>query len=206
MPQIDVWYDRIEVEQLHQYAKKENEEALDQLIESRARKAHQSWCVEEAHHDWSKVDGGSPKIRHTGPIGSATPPRQILQSVLAEYHKSVPDHLENLLTRYDAVDAVRQVVGVGSVGMRVFLTLLEERRSGDPLFLQIKQAGPSVYEQFLGKSKYENHGARVVQGQHLIQSATDMFVGWTTFQYSPIGSGSGLLRPAVPGRQGHPEG
>jgi hypothetical protein len=79
------------------------------------------------------------------------------------------------------VDAVRQVVGVGSVGMRVFLTLLEERRTGDPLFLQVKQAGPSVYERFLGPSKYTNHGSRVVHGQRMIQSASDMFVGWTSF-------------------------
>lgn len=109
-----------------------------------------------------------------------------MRVVLSKYHESVPDHLENLLSRYDAVDAVRQVVGVGSVGMRVFLTLLEERRTGDPLFLQVKQAGPSVYEQFLGRSKYDNHGARVVHGQHLIQSATDMFVGWTSFEWPEL--------------------
>jgi len=71
-------------------------------------------------------------------------------------------------------------VGVGSVGMRVYLTLLEERRTLDPFFLQIKQAGPSVYEQFLQPSEYGHHGQRVINGQRMIQSATDMFVGWTT--------------------------
>ena len=75
---------------------------------------------------------------------------------------------------------VRQIVGVGSVGMRVYLVLLVERRTGDPFFLQIKQAVPSVYERFLGGSPYGNHGERVINGQRMIQSATDMFVGWTT--------------------------
>ena len=57
--------------------------------------------------------------------------------------------------------------------------LLVERRTGDPFFLQIKQAAPSVYERFLGDSPYGNHGQRVINGQRMIQSATDMFVGWT---------------------------
>ncbi|HEY9310931.1 DUF2252 domain-containing protein [Williamsia sp.] len=184
-PQIDVWYDKIEVEQLLKYAKKENEEALDQLIESKAKKRTSRGASKKL---LTTVEGRrqiteEPPYR-THRLGDEAEP--ILQSVLAEYHKSVPDHLEHLLSRYDPVDAVRQVVGVGSVGMRVFLTLLEERRSGDPLFLQVKQAGPSVYEQFLGKSKYENHGERVVRGQRLIQSASDMFVGWTSFQYPEL--------------------
>ena len=84
------------------------------------------------------------------------------------------------MTRFDIADTVRQVVGVGSVGMRVYLVLLVERRTGDPFFLQIKQAVPSVYERFLGSSPYGNHGQRVINGQRMIQSSTDMFVGWTT--------------------------
>jgi Uncharacterized protein conserved in bacteria (DUF2252) len=64
--------------------------------------------------------------------------------------------------------------------MLVYLVLLEGRGGNDPLFLQVKQAGPSVYEAYLRKSRYRNHGARVVNGKRLIQSATDMFVGWTT--------------------------
>jgi uncharacterized protein (DUF2252 family) len=86
----------------------------------------------------------------------------------------------SFLTRFDIADTVRQIVGVGSVGMRVYLVLLVERRTGDPFFLQIKQAVPSVYERFLGGSPYGNHGQRVINGQRMIQSATDMFVGWTT--------------------------
>jgi len=100
--------------------------------------------------------------------------------IAATYRDSVPDHVWSLLSRFDIVDAVRQVVGVGSVGMLVYLVLLEERRTLDPFFLQIKQAGPSVYEKFLEPSRYPHHGQRVIKGQRMIQSATDIFVGWTT--------------------------
>lgn len=185
MPQIDVWYDKVGVEQLVEYATTDNEAEIDALIESRAKKR----TGRVASKKLTALVDGKRTITEDPPyrvhrLGDAA--ETILRDVLDMYHNSVPDHLDNLLTRYDAVDAVRQVVGVGSVGMRVFLTLLEERRTGDPLLLQIKQAGPSVYEQFLGKSKYENHGARVVHGQHMIQSATDMFVGWTTFKWDEL--------------------
>ena len=92
----------------------------------------------------------------------------------------MPEERRYLLDRFSVVDVVRQVVGVGSVGMRVYLVLLQGRDRTDPLFLQIKQAGPSVYEPYCGASRYANHGQRVVVGQRFIQSATDIFVGWTS--------------------------
>jgi hypothetical protein len=70
------------------------------------------------------------------------------------------------------------VVGVGSVGMVVYLVLLEGRSGADPLFLQCKQAGPSVYEPYLRPAAHANHGERVIAGKRMVQSATDMFVGW----------------------------
>jgi uncharacterized protein (DUF2252 family) len=73
---------------------------------------------------------------------------------------------------------VRQVVGVGSVGMVVYLLLLEGRSGADPLFLQCKQAGASVYEAHLCPAVHSNHGARVIAGKRMVQSATDIFVGW----------------------------
>src|SRR5262249_61031133 len=76
---------------------------------------------------------------------------------------------------------VRRVVGVGSVGMRVYLVLLEGRSGADPLFLQVKQAGPSVYEAHIQPSRHGNHGERVISGKRLIQSATDIFGGWGSF-------------------------
>jgi len=85
-----------------------------------------------------------------------------------------------LLDRYEIKDAAIKVVGVGSVGMVVYLVLLEGSATGDPLFLQCKQAGPSVYESYTYSSGHDNHGARVIAGKRMVQSATDIFVGWGT--------------------------
>ena len=112
---------------------------------------------------------------HVAGVGDTDP-----EAIVAAYRGSVSDPVWSFLTRFDIADMVRQIVGVGSVGMRVYLVLLVERRTGDPFFLQIKQAVPSVYERFLGASLYGHHGERVINGQRMIQSATDMFVGWTT--------------------------
>ena len=99
--------------------------------------------------------------------------------IFTRYRETLPQYRRHLLDRFRFCDAVRQVVGVGSVGMRVFLVLLEGRDGADPLFLQIKQAGSSVYEEHLGRSGFETAGERVAVGKRLIQSATDIFVGWT---------------------------
>ena len=77
------------------------------------------------------------------------------------------------------MDAARKVVGVGSVGTRAFIVLLQGRDQQDPLFLQIKEATASVLEAYLPKSRYRQHGARVVQGQRMMQAASDIFLGWT---------------------------
>ncbi len=106
--------------------------------------------------------------------------RDIVEDVFAAYRSSLPEERRYLLDRYSFVDVVRQVVGVGSVGMRVYLVLLQGSRPDDLCFLQIKQAGPSVYEAFLEPSRYPNHGQRVTVGRRFIQSATDIFVGWTS--------------------------
>jgi uncharacterized protein (DUF2252 family) len=76
------------------------------------------------------------------------------------------------------VDAARKVVGVGSVGTRAYVVLLEGRDRDDPLFLQVKEAGPSVLEGHATASTHEHHGHRVVTGQRLMQAASDIFLGW----------------------------
>src|SRR5262249_50088652 len=84
-----------------------------------------------------------------------------------------------LLTRYPVVDAARQGVGIGSVGVRSFLVLLRGWGADDPLFLQVKEAGPSVLEGVLESDRSRRHGQRVVEGQRLMQAASDAFLGWT---------------------------
>jgi uncharacterized protein (DUF2252 family) len=102
----------------------------------------------------------------------------VIEGLLGEYRLTLQEDRRKLYDRFTTVDIVRQVVGVGSVGMVVYLVLLEGSATGDPLFLQCKQAGPSVYESFTYASRHDNHGARVVAGKRMVQSATDIFVGW----------------------------
>src|SRR5215472_5226681 len=95
------------------------------------------------------------------------------------YRATLQDDRRQLLERFKVVDAARKVVGVGSVGTRAFIVLLEGRDEGDPLFLQIKEATASVLESYLSKSRYRQHGQRVVAGQRMMQAASDIYLGWT---------------------------
>ncbi|WP_161894761.1 DUF2252 domain-containing protein [Gordonia spumicola] len=177
-PEIDIWYDSVSTEQLLDYATSDDDHKLDKLIEKRAEKRSSRGAFKKL----TSVVDGAQRITEDPPYRTHALNDHLaeLETIVAQYQASVPDHISSLWSRFDLVDAVQQVVGVGSVGMRVFLTLSEERRTSDPIFLQVKQAGPSVYEQFLSPSVYDNHGSRVIHGQRMIQSATDMFVGWTS--------------------------
>ena len=97
---------------------------------------------------------------------------------LNAYRRSVTGAGARLIDRYRYVDMARKVVGVGSVGTRAWIILMLGRDNEDPLFLQLKQAEASVLEPFLGKSQYTNHGERVVEGQRLMQAASDIMLGW----------------------------
>ena len=102
-----------------------------------------------------------------------------IQDQLRAYRATLQDDRRQLLERFEIVDAARKVVGVGSVGTRAFIVLLQGRDAGDPLFLQVKEATTSVLEDHLPKSQYKQHGERVVQGQRMMQAASDIFLGWT---------------------------
>ena len=103
---------------------------------------------------------------------------EIVDQLLAGYRLTLQEDRRRLFDRFILVDVVRQVVGVGSVGMVVYLALFVGSATGDPLFLQCKQAGPSVYETHTYPSGHDNHGARVIAGKRMVQSAPDIFVGW----------------------------
>jgi uncharacterized protein (DUF2252 family) len=103
----------------------------------------------------------------------------VLHHRFRAYRATLPDDRRKLLERFEIVDAARKVVGVGSVGTRAFIVLLQGRDSQDPLFLQIKEATASVLEASLPRSRYRQHGERVVQGQRMMQAASDIFLGWT---------------------------
>jgi uncharacterized protein (DUF2252 family) len=101
-----------------------------------------------------------------------------MQTLLGVYKASLPDDRAQLLDRYEFADIARKVVGVGSVGTRAWVILLIGRDAGDPLFLQAKEAQPSVLAPYAGKSQYGNQGKRVVEGQRLMQASSDIFLGW----------------------------
>lgn len=96
-----------------------------------------------------------------------------------EYRATLQDDRRHLLERFEIIDMARKVVGVGSVGTRAFIVLLQGRDPQDPLFLQVKEATRSVLEDHLPKSRYRNPGERVVQGQRMMQAASDIYLGWT---------------------------
>ena len=95
------------------------------------------------------------------------------------YRATLQHDRRHLLERFEMVDGARKVVGVGSVGTGAYIVLLQGRDQQDPLFLQVKEATASVLEDHLPKSRYRQPGERVVQGQRLMQAASDIFLGWT---------------------------
>ncbi len=95
------------------------------------------------------------------------------------YRATLQDDRRHLLERFEVIDMARKVVGVGSVGTRAFIVLLQGRDQNDPLFLQVKEATASVLEDHLPKSRYRQPGERVVQGQRMMQAASDIYLGWT---------------------------
>ena len=105
-----------------------------------------------------------------------------LFDALAQYRGTLSGDRQRLLEKYEFTDLARKVVGVGSVGTRCWVALFVGRDHDDPLFLQIKEAEAAVGEPFLGPSEYPHHGQRVVEGQRLMQGASDIFLGWDSFQ------------------------
>lgn len=104
--------------------------------------------------------------------------REQVHGILRSYRSTLQDDRRRLLDRYRFADVARKVVGVGSVGTRAYVVLLEGRDGDDPLFLQVKEAGASVLEGHAPPSAYKNQGHRVVAGQRLMQAASDIFLGW----------------------------
>ncbi len=113
-------------------------------------------------------------------ISARTQAEDFFRGYLQAYRKTLPDDRRHLIEQYHYADMARKVVGVGSVGTRAYVALLLGRDEEDTLFLQFKEAQASVLEPYAGKSKFADHGKRVVEGQRLMQAASDIFLGWET--------------------------
>ena len=104
----------------------------------------------------------------------------VVTDALGDYRVTLQEDRRNLLDRFEVKDVAVKVVGVGSVGLLALVVLLEQPATGEPLFLQVKQAEASVLEPYLGPSPFQQHGERVVAGQRRLQAASDILLGWTT--------------------------
>ena len=102
-----------------------------------------------------------------------------IRTVLGKYRRTLQSDRRHLLEQFTLVQVARKVVGVGSVGTRAWILLMDAADGAEPLFLQAKEAQPSVLAEFCGRSQYTNQGERVVAGQHLMQAQSDIFLGWT---------------------------
>jgi uncharacterized protein (DUF2252 family) len=181
MHELDVWYQGTHVDSLVQYFEPADRNRVTVHIEKKKERR----TSRGAFAKLTTMIDGRPRIDEDPPIRvTITDDEQddLTDTFLAGYRSTLQDDRRDLFERFTLVDVVRQVVGVGSVGMRVYLVLLEGRGGDDPLFLQVKQAGPSVYEAHTRASRYDNHGARVINGKRSSQSATDIFVGWGSFR------------------------
>ncbi|MBU3067069.1 DUF2252 domain-containing protein [Nocardia sp. NEAU-G5] len=124
---------------------------------------------------------GIPRIKNQPPllVPIEMVDQRLVEATFDDYRASLPDERRVLLDRYQIVDFALKVVGVGSVGTRCFVVLLQDRETASPLFLQVKQAESSVLAAHLGPSEYPHQGQRVVVGQRLMQSVNDIFLGWS---------------------------
>jgi uncharacterized protein (DUF2252 family) len=177
--ELDIWYDRIHHDDLSGYLAPADREQFAARIERKAARRTSAGAFDRL----TTVVKGRRRISDDPPFRTHVDEgeqQELLDQVFATYRASVAPHVRVLLGKFTRTDVVRQVVGVGSVGMRVFLVLVEGWSGQAPLFLQVKQAGPSVYEDVSGASPFANHGERVVAGQRAMQPAPDLFLGWTT--------------------------
>lgn len=178
MTVLEVWYSQIGVEALLNLTRNSKQQ---KQLKQEVKKAQKLTPVLELHKLTERVNGqhrfidNPPLVFHPSPD---EPLAEEMLSVFHKYRKTLRDDWRGLLDHYHVIDLAIKVVGVGSVGTRCGVALLVAGHN-DPLFLQIKEARASVLEPYVGKSAYENHAQRVVAGQHLIQAASDIFLGWT---------------------------
>jgi uncharacterized protein (DUF2252 family) len=177
MPELDIWYDGTRADKLINYFEPADRGRVSIHIEKKRKRR----TSRGAFAKLTTMAHGRPRITEDPPVRvriSDDEQADLVDHLFAGYRLTLQEDRRRLFDRFTEVDVVRQVVGVGSVGMRVYLVLLEGRTGADPLFLQVKQAGPAVYEAHTQPSRHGNHGERVISGKRMIQTATDIFVGW----------------------------
>jgi uncharacterized protein (DUF2252 family) len=187
MRNIDVWYTRLDVAGILERFNVRVSTKQMKRFQSRMANARTKDSMRALAKLCTSVDG---ELRIVGDPPLVTPIEDVLpgaershleetiERMIRTYRHTLPRDRRNLLESYRYVHAARKVVGVGSVGSRAWILLMLGRDEADPLFLQFKEAQASVLEPFLGRSEFNQHGERVVEGQRMMQAAPDIMLGW----------------------------
>ncbi|OLL28545.1 hypothetical protein BTH42_27010 [Burkholderia sp. SRS-W-2-2016] len=185
MRALDVWYDKID---LQKYEDRSGDQAIvdaaRKRISDRIEMARRKQVPEHLYPKLVSQEGAQPRIKDEPPLifhpteEMAPGLKSGYAEAIAAYRESLPEHVRVLFDRFHLIDLALKVVGVGSVGTMCAVGLFMAS-DHDPLFLQVKEARASVLEPYAGKSLHPNHGQRVIAGQRLMQTASDVFLGWT---------------------------
>ncbi len=191
MNHLDVWYYHIDVETILALARgTAGGKRLQKRVEQASAKASKRTRIEtfpklaEAVNGQYRIKDEPPLIYHYDPLDTSKDNLDTgeWRAMVRGFLESLPEERRMVIFRYRAVDLAQKVVGVGSVGTRCAIVLcLGGAEGDDPLFMQIKEAGASVLEPYAGASPYKNHGERVVIGQRMMQAASDILLGWSTY-------------------------
>jgi uncharacterized protein (DUF2252 family) len=194
MRTLDVWYSYLTTDDLRRLDEVASEKRAQRALDRFAAKARTRDNLQALSKLAVNVDGKY-QLRSDPPL--LIPLRELrdeyqpdeLENAVVEdfraYAASLAPHRRRLLERFRPIDVAIKVVGVGSVGTRCLVMLLEGRDHDDPLFLQIKEANRSVLEEHLEPAPHDNQGQRVVEGQRLMQAASDIFLGWSRDREAP---------------------
>jgi uncharacterized protein (DUF2252 family) len=186
---LDVWYAHLDVDTIEAQLRQQQAKKQAESVALAAAKAQTKDSL-KAFAKLTQMVDGEPRLISDPPLivpiaelaeQIGIPAERIFDSLhqlYRRYRRTLQGDRRHLVEQFRWLDIARKVVGVGSVGTRCWIVLLAGRDTDDPLFLQVKEAQPSVLEPYLGKSKYSNHGQRVVEGQRLMQSVSDIFLGW----------------------------
>jgi uncharacterized protein (DUF2252 family) len=187
-PFLDVWYAHLDIEPALAEFRSEIKAKGFKAAQAQLAKAHTRDST-QALRKLTTMAGGQRRIISDPPM--IVPVEEIfsdmqagaiyeqLRAVLGKYRRSLQSDRRHLLEQFTLVQMARKVVGVGSVGTRAWILLMDAADGVEPLFLQAKEAQPSVLAGYCGRSRYSNQGERVVAGQHLMQAQSDIFLGWT---------------------------
>ena len=188
---LDIWYTRLTVDDLvHRWSADESKSFRKQFTRT-VRKVESKDRL-HALAKLTTLDDGElrfvsrpPLLERMSELVSGTDYAELFDHIRAavhQYRRTLLPHRRALFDRYRLVDVARKVVGVGSVGTRCWVALFVGRDDEDPLFLQVKEAEASVLEPHLGRSRYTQHGQRVVEGQRQTQAVSDVLLGWTRYE------------------------